>query len=203
TADGDGLIGSPTGGTKIFGIFDATMPYTKNKEIFIDPADPKAIYWSATPQNANTVLGRISLTWSSVSGFEYSGSSPNFRLFEDTGIFGLRHPVRTESGVPRPAETTMVYDARYVAPGVVNPDAPVGSNYRSPVYPFSKENFPGTPRHSGVTNAVFADGHAKGHTKGFLLGGDAPDAAGPAVRVYTWPYDLNGIPEVIAEDHAS
>jgi len=42
-------IGTPNGyvipgsGTQVYAIYDAIFPYTKNKEIYTDPADPKAI----------------------------------------------------------------------------------------------------------------------------------------------------------------
>jgi prepilin-type processing-associated H-X9-DG protein len=199
--DGNGIIGPGGTGTVLFGVFDAPQPYIKNLDIFIDPADPEAIYWSDTPQNANTVLGRISLDWTSYSEFVYSSTSPNFRVFEDTAIvppLGNANPVVNESSLEFPSETTLIFDARYVAMDQENLDAPEGGLYRNPPGPFGQHNFPGTPRHNGTLTAAFADGHGRALKASEDFGGTVMEF-GEETKVYNLPYDVNGIPGQVAE----
>lgn len=198
TQDGNGILGG--GGNRVYGVFDAVQPYLKNIDVFVCPSDTKAIHWSDDPQTADTVLGSISLSWISVSKFVWSGTSPNFRLFEDTAVYGGGHPVVSESSLAEPTLTTTYYDARYVKAGAINLDAPVDSVYRSPLGPFAPTNFPGTPRHNNTLNIAFADGHAKAMAKSASFGGTVTTKLGD-VKVYNLPYDLNGIPGQIAEFH--
>lgn len=199
-ANGNGTI--PGTGTQVLSVFDAVIPYTKNKDIFLSPGDPKAIYWSDNPQTTTSIIGSLSGgAWTSYADIRYASFAPNFRLFEDTAVlapFGAQHPVRNEGGLPDPVNTTMFYDARYNKAGVVNPDAPVGSPYRVPALPFSRFNFPGVGRYSDTFVVNFADGHAKAYNKKANINVTAPEA-GVLTQVYFFPYDLNGIPDVVAE----
>jgi prepilin-type N-terminal cleavage/methylation domain-containing protein len=201
-ANGNGIVGPGGTGNQMMSVFDAIIPYTKNKDIFLSPAEPKAIYWSDTPQTTTSILGSLSGgTWVSVADIRYASFAPNFRLFEDTAVaapFGAQHAVRNESALPDSVNTTMFYDARYNKAGLVNPDAPVGSPYRQPALPFSRFNFPGTGRYSDTFVVNFADGHAKAYNKKANINVFAPEA-GVQTQVYFFPYDLNGIPEVVAE----
>jgi prepilin-type N-terminal cleavage/methylation domain-containing protein len=198
--NGNGNI--PGTGNRVVSVFDAIIPYTKNKEIFLSPGDPKAIYWSDTPQTTTSILGSLSGgAWVSVADIRYASFAPNFRLFEDTAVlapFGAQHPVRNESSLPDHVNTTMFYDARYNKAGVLNADAPLGSPYRTPALPFSRFNFPGTGRYSETFVVNFADGHAKAYNKKAGIKVTAPEA-GVQTQVYFFPYDMNGIPEVVAE----
>ena len=199
-ANGNGTI--PGTGNQVVSVFDAIIPYTKNKDIFTSPGEPKAIYWSDSPQTTTSILGSLSGgAWQSTADIRYASFAPNFRLFEDTAVlapFGAQHPVRNEGSLPDPVNTTMFYDARYNRAGVINQDAPVGSPYRQPALPFSRFNFPGVGRYSDTFVVNFADGHAKAFNKKANINVFAPEA-GVQTQVYFFPYDLNGIPEVVAE----
>jgi len=199
-ANGNGTI--PGTGNQVFSVFDAVMPYTKNKDIFLSPGDPKAIHWSDNPQTTTSILGSLSGgAWVSVANINYASFAPNFRLFEDTAVmapFGAQHGVRNESGLPDPVNTTMFYDAKYQPAGQVNMDAPVGSPYRQPALPFSRFNFPGVGRYSDTMVVNFADGHAKAYNKKANINVTALEA-GVVTKVYNLPYDMNGIPDVVAE----
>jgi prepilin-type N-terminal cleavage/methylation domain-containing protein len=215
--NGDGYVpqnGQP--GNIVYAVFDAIIPYTKNKDIFLSPGDPKAIHWSESPNIGTTITGGLSGgMWVSANKIQYASFGPNFRLFEDQMVklpYLAPHPVRSEGGIPEPAGTTMFYDARFIPAGQPNKDltpaqwdAEVAKNpwaapYRQMQTPFSRWNFPGTPRYSGALVVNFADGHATAAKGNASLPGVAPEGAAPEVRVYNFPYDLNGIPGVVAED---
>jgi prepilin-type N-terminal cleavage/methylation domain-containing protein/prepilin-type processing-associated H-X9-DG protein len=191
----------PGTNARVFAAFDAFLPYTKNKEIFTSPGDPKAIPWDSNPSSPTTVLGRIGLR--GAGALYFASFAFNFALFEDPAVppnlFGA-DPVRTESQINDPVNTTMFYDSKYYGPGTVNPEAPEGSPYRNPGA-FDRTNFPGFPRYSGGLNVNFVDGHAKFFKKNATIPGTAPDPgnASNLIQVYHLPYDLNGIPDLIAE----
>jgi prepilin-type processing-associated H-X9-DG protein len=139
---------------------------------------------------------------------DFAGFMMNFALFEDPALVPTlfeEDPVVNESQLTAPADTTMFYSARYLAPGAANDDAPEGlsPNYRSPSSAFGPTNFPATARHTGTVIASFVDGHA-----GSLPGKGALPATAPnpffgggtqSVRCYNLPYDLNGLPDRLAE----
>ena len=209
-------IGTPNGvvvpgsGAQVFSIYDAIFPYTKNKDIYTDPADTKAINW-------RQVLAGLGLVPFNNGGntIEMAGTAINFAVFEDpavpgsagpggTGLFG-DDPVRSEGAIPLPAETSMFFTSRYVPRNGPNVDAPAGGvpNYTAPALPFSAQNFPGTARHTDTLVINFADGHAKAFAKRAGFNTTAPDTnysgAANIIRVYNLPYDVNGIPDVVAE----
>jgi prepilin-type N-terminal cleavage/methylation domain-containing protein/prepilin-type processing-associated H-X9-DG protein len=203
-------------GARVYSAFDAILPYTKNKDIFTSPAEPQAILWddstASTPPTPASVLGRIGML--GMGRIKFASFVFNFALFEDPavpGTWGVNgpgsgnglagdDPIRTEGSLPEPAITTMFFDAKWQKPGTTNVDAPAGSDYRT-VGAFDRTNFPGTARYSEVLNVNFADGHARAFNRNAGLPGDAPDlrAGGVISRVYNLPYDLNGIPGVLAE----
>ena len=201
--DGPNGVVVPGSGARVFAMYDAIMPYTKNRDIYKCQSGLEAIRWTQ-------ILASIGLQSAGTAGGSIVNASfaPNFALFEDPAVppnlFGA-DPVVTEAMLELSTDTTMFYDARYIAGGVTNEDAPVGSLYRTPTGPFDRTNFPGTPRHSEVLNINFADTHAKSFNKRATLKGTAPDpyySGGVGVQVYYLPYDLNGIPERIAEPRA-
>lgn len=200
--NGNGIVGPGGTGNQVYAVFDAIIPYTKNKDIFLSPGDPKAIHWSDDPQTTGSILGSLSGgMWVSVEKINYSSFAPNFRLFEDTAVaapFGLGRPVRNESGIPDPVYTTMFYDAKYNPAGTVNEEVPLGSPYHTPALPFSRFNFPGTARYNETLVVNFADSHAKTFRYNSVFGGQALEG-GVMTQVYNLPYDLNGIPGVVAE----
>ena len=163
----------PGSGARVFAMYDAIMPYTKNRDIYKCQSGQEAIEWVK-------ILATIGLQTAGTQGGNIVNASfaPNFALFEDPGVppnlFGA-DPIVTESMLEFSADTTMFYDARYVRGGTTNEDAPVGSLYRVPTGPFDRTNFAGTARHSDVLNINFADTHAKSFNKKATLKGTAPD----------------------------
>ncbi len=225
-APGPGGLALPAPGAQIYSIYDALMPYTKNRDIFTDPAEPQAINWITALQNTGLnllpFLNGGTVIANSQNVINFAGSSPNFALFEDPGIpptLGANDGVRPATIVEFPAETSMFFTAKYVRTGTTNPEADptrdpsqngVQANlralYLNPQSPisFGKENFPGTARHNGQLVVNFADGHARTYRFNAQIGQNllAPDpvlGGGALNRVYNLPYDLNGIPGIIAE----
>lgn len=193
----------PGSGARVFAMYDAIMPYTKNIDIYKCPSNPEAIKWKQ-------ILATIGLQNAGLAGGNITVASlaPNFALFEDPGVppnlFGA-DPTVSEGQIEFPVDTVMFYDARYIGAGVLNEDAPVGSPYRTPAGPFDRTNFPGFGRHSEMVNANFTDTHAKSFKRTAVIPGTAPDpyySGGSAVRVYNLPYDMNGIPNLVAEPRA-
>ena len=152
-------IGTPSGvvipgsGAQVFSIYDAITPYTKNKDIYTDPADPQAIKW----KNVLATLGLVPYD-NGGNSITFASTSINFALFEDPAVpptlFG-NDPVINEGQLSSPVDTTMFYSARYIGAGVLNPDVDAyytgASDYadltpwKNPPGPFSGQNFPGTP----------------------------------------------------------
>jgi prepilin-type N-terminal cleavage/methylation domain-containing protein len=208
-ANGNGQI--PGTGTEAYSVFDALIPYTKSKDLFLSPGDPKAIYWSDSPQNTSTVLGGLSGgAWTSVNNIKYASFAPNFRLFEDTAVgapFGRNRGVRSESSIADPSGTTMFYDAKHFRQNGNNPEItdamiaqdPNAANYKNSPLPFSRFNFPGTARYAKSVIVNFTDTSARAIRGNAQVPGMAPEN-GQQRRVYHFPYDFNGIPEVVAED---
>jgi len=225
-------LGTPNGtvipgsNCQVFSVYDAILPYTKNREIFTDPAEPKAIDWTAslTAIGLLPFLGGAPTLATANAYIQFAGMSPNFALFEDPAVpptLGANDPVVGASQVEFVADTTMFYSSKRVRSGAnANLDADLVRDpsqsgvqpalrmaYLSPTSPvsFGKENFPGVARHTGQLVVNFADGHAKSFRFNSQIGQNliAPDTflsgAANLVRVYNLPYDLNGIPSLIAE----
>jgi prepilin-type N-terminal cleavage/methylation domain-containing protein len=213
-------LGTPNGivipgsGAQVFSIYDAIFPYTKNKDIYTDPAEPRAINWQS-------VLGGLGLQPFQNGGntIQFAGAAINFALFEDPAVpptLLAADPVISEGAVETPADTTMFFTSRYVAAGALNPDVdryyanhPDYANlasYRIPPGPFSGQNFPGTARHTDTFVVNFADGHARALKANANLPGEAKAgyAAGQEAirRCYFAPFDLSGIPGLVAEPRA-
>jgi prepilin-type N-terminal cleavage/methylation domain-containing protein len=213
-------LGTPSGAVvpgsnaQVFSVYDAILPYTKNKDIYTDPAEPKAIDWKA-------ILATIGLQPFQNGGntIQFAGSAVNFALFEDPGVpptLFENDPVVNEGSLEAASDTTMFFSAKYVPMGGTNNDVakyyasnPEYANlapYRSPSLPFSAQNFPGVARHSETLVINFADGHAKAFKANASLPGEAKAgyAAGQTNtrKCYFLPFDLSGIPGVVAEPRA-
>jgi len=209
-------IGTPNGyvvpgsGAQVYSIYDAIFPYTKNKEIYTDPADPKAINWTQ-------VLATLGLVPFQNGGntIQFAGAAINFALFEDPAVPPtFNEAVVSEGVLTAPVDTPMFFSARYIPAGGPNRDVvdPAGNpingtpNYYAPASPFSAQNFPGTARHSDTLVVNFADGHAKAFKKNAGFAPTAPDinysGAGNVIKCFNLPYDLNGLPDVVAEPRA-
>lgn len=207
----------PGVGQPVFSFFDAMLPYTKNKDIYTCPSNPKSIEWKK-------LLGAVGLVVPA-GNVEVASLAPNFALFEDPAVpptLGANDPVVSEGQIDSVATTVMFYDAKNV---VSSPTAAATANTEvncsvvgtygcgtlptDPSYAsvsgariLSAQNFPGTARHSGGLNVNFVDGHAASIRGNSKLQGTAPDpsySGATSVRVYNFPYDLNGIPSLIAE----
>lgn len=183
-------------GARVFAIFDALQPYSRNFDILRAPGDNSSIDWVA-------ILASVGMT--PAGNVKKASYAFNFALFEDPAVaptLGALDPVVSEGQVSLPAETVMFYDSKYYRAGQTNPDALVGSAYAVPAGPFDRTNFPGFPRYSQGVCVNFVDGHAKFYNKNATFPGEGPDlgnAALPTVRCYNLPYDLNGIPEFVGE----
>lgn len=203
----------PTTPRQLFSVYDALQPYSKNKDIFGDPADYKAINWKDIITTKLTALGG---PFVSPTNIEFAGLGINFALFEDPGIPGGTVDldiVRNEGALSSVAETTMFYSADYTAAGVLNkwatkyPTFGTGATaylaaYRQPATPFDRANFAGSPRHSGSIIVNFADGHAKAFAGNAKLPGTGVNqntTSTALVECYNLPFDLNGIPDLIGE----
>lgn len=201
TDDSTGVV--PGAGNLLVSVFDALIPYTKNLDIFLSPAEPKAIPWRA-------IITGLKPSYVSVQNIQYASFAPNFRIFEDTLVaspFGKQNAAVNGSGVPLPADTTMFYDANYTPMGTTNLNVPTSGGdayraaYRVPPLPFSRFNFAGTPRYADQMCVNYVDGHAKSNKSNASLNGTAVDISSPStpIRVYNPPYDMNGIPDVVSE----
>jgi prepilin-type N-terminal cleavage/methylation domain-containing protein/prepilin-type processing-associated H-X9-DG protein len=210
--NGDGKIGPCTTapGNRIYAMFDAVMPYTKNKDIFLCPSDPAAIPWS------KILAGLSGGAWVSATPILTASLAPNFRIFEDTAVcapFGKGNGVMNEGRIAEPSNTTMFYDAKFVgmneaykdfpSEDLSNPGIPYAGAYSKPPLPFSRFNFSGFARHSKSLNVNFTDGHSKSMAMKGVIAGTATDVVSPStpIRVYNLPYDLNGVPGVVAESY--
>lgn len=144
---------------QLFSVYDAVHPYSKNKDIYDDPAESNAIPWKSIIETKLTSLGG---PFVSPVGITKAGLGINFALFEDPGIPGGatdRDTVRSEGSLPFSAETIMFYSADYTNQGVLNkwatkyPNFGTGTTaylaaYRQPTSPFDRANFAGAPRHN-------------------------------------------------------
>lgn len=215
-ADNDGVFGQSAyatntangivqPGASVFAIFDALQPYTKNKEILNAPGDENAIRWTQ-------ILASVGMT--PAEGITRASFAFNFAVFEDPAVaptlFG-NDPVLNESAVDDVAGTPMFFDSKYVMMGETNNNVPAGADprfpyrslYRTPAGPLDRTNFPGFPRYTKGVSINFVDGHAKWF-KGNASMQDktAPDiqqAGSPVIECFELPYDLNGVPNFIAE----
>jgi prepilin-type N-terminal cleavage/methylation domain-containing protein len=226
-SDNDGVfamsaycLGTPNGvvvpgsNAQVYSVYDAIFPYTKNRDIYTDPAEPKAIDWKA-------VLGGLGLQpfQNGGSTIQYAGSAINFALFEDPAVpptLAEADPVVGEGSLEAPVDTTMFFSARYVGQGKTNadvdkyyqnhPDYASLGGYRVPAGPFAAQNFPGTARHTDTIVVNFADGHARAFKANGSIPGEAKGgyATGQEAirRCYYLPFDLNGVPGLVAEPRA-
>lgn len=218
-ADNDGVFGqsaystnTPNGivqpGARVYAIFDALQPYTKNKEILNAPGDENAIKWQQ-------ILAAIGMT--PAEGITRASFAFNFAVFEDPAVaptlFG-NDPVLNESAVDDVAGTPMFFDSKYISAGQTNENVPAGTDprfpyrvlYRTPAGPLDRTNFAGFPRYTKGVSINFVDGHAKWFkSNAGMQDKTAPDilqAGNPVIECFEMPYDLNGVPNLIAEPRA-
>lgn len=218
-ADNDGVFGQSAyatntangivmPGARVYAIFDALQPYTKNKEILNAPGDENAIKWQQ-------ILAAIGMT--PAEGITRASFAFNFAVFEDPAVaptlFG-NDPVLNESAVDDVAGTPMFFDSKYISAGQTNENVPAGADprfpyralYRTPAGPLDRTNFAGFPRYTKGVSINFVDGHAKWFkSNAGMQDKTAPDilqAGNPVIECFEMPYDLNGVPNLIAEPRA-
>ncbi len=201
-------INTPNGivmpGAKVYAVFDALQPYSKNNDILTAPGDESSIKWQ-------TILAAIGMT--PAEKITKASFAFNFAIFEDPAVpptMGAADPVVGEGSIGDVSGTPMFFESKYIAAGQTNPYVPAANdpnfpyrpNYRVPAGPLDRTNFAGYPRYSKGIGINFADSHAKWYKADAFLGGTAPDlqqASQPIIRCFDLPYDLNGIPDMVAE----
>lgn len=208
--------GQPQPGAQLFTVYDSLMPYTKNRDIIQDVAEPKAIDFPsflATVGMLPYLNGAASIA-TATNFIQFAGLVPNFAVFEDPGIGGTDDGVVSGTGLDIPAETVMFGTGKMVKPGTLNIDVPsvataglqerIRVKYRVNAVGLGGEGFPGVARHSGQLILNFADTHAKTYKSNAVMNTTAMDiprygGANTLERVYNLPFDLNGVPNLLAE----
>lgn len=215
-ATGCTATGQPTAGSQLYTVYDALMPYTKNREIIQDVAEPKAIDFPSFLATVGMLpyLNGATTIATATNYIQYAGVVPNFAVFEDPGIGGTDDATVNGTGLDLPAETIMFATGKMVKPGTANADVPsvataglqerIRVKYRVNAVGLGGEGFPGVARHSGQILLNFADTHAKTYKSNAVLLTTAPDiprygGANTTERVYNLPFDINGIPNQLAE----
>ena len=127
---------------RIFAIYDALQPYTKNIQIFVCPSNSPGLDWKAR-------LNLLSLT--SAGTFQYTSYIPNLGVFGEnfcTPILPAAArkftPVTTQTSMEDVAGTIMLFDG-YMKTGV----------------PLDYNNFMGQARHTDGLVVNLVDGHSK------------------------------------------
>jgi len=208
--------GQPTVGSQLLTVYDALMPYTKNRDIIQDVAEPKAIDFPAFLATVGMLpyLNGAATIATATNYIQYAGVVPNFAVFEDPGVGGTDDGAVNGTGLDIPAETVMFATGKMIKPGTVNIDVPTAATpglqerirvkYRVNAVGLGGEGFPGIARHSGQMLLNFADSHAKSYKGNAVMNTTAVDTAryggtGTTERVYNLPFDVNGIPNMLAE----
>jgi prepilin-type N-terminal cleavage/methylation domain-containing protein len=199
-AIGDGRL--PAAGARVFSVFDAVMPYTRNTDIFRDPVAPEAIRWLHILQGLNMApAGTIQ-----VASFAF-----NFALFEDPAVGPtFDEPTVAMSAISQPSGTVMFFTAGYtprntdapLPPGMTAAQFRGAPGYLRPAGPFNRHNFSGRARHNEGLVVNFTDSSTRFVRGTGRIEGTGPDTTAtgqPIVQCYHLPLDLNGIPDLIGE----
>lgn len=217
----NGVIPS-TGMTLLYSVFDLTMPFSKSKELFQDPADNQTVAWR------DVILPKFGANVQSPQKLVYLGMAPNFAIFEDTAVLrtagGSRpsatvegDPVVSASSLGAPSDTALFYTTSYTAKGGNNkffdsgkfnnwiPAAARSSSAlglaayeKGSKYDFGRHNFAGAPRHSDGVIIVFSDTNTKYKQGTSKLNGTC-FVGNTEFQPYYLPFDINGIPDGICE----
>ncbi len=202
--DTDSPVG-PTGvapirlglGDHAFTVYDALQPYMKNSQILICPSNVPGVDFGGK------ILPSVGLR--PYGTFRYASYAPNFAVFNDPAlaiVFGQKQIITNQSAIPKPTDTIMFYDAKYVKLG-----DPVPPNYtpwcqndfpNSPASVFGTNNFPGNILHTNGFNLAWGDGHSR-----YKQGNGGFDSTSPTgcgvdaapCATYHLPCDLTGIPD--------
>ncbi len=213
-------------GLEVYSVYDAHMPYTKNRDIILDVAEPKAIDWPAflTAAGGLKPFYNGATSVANATYIQFAGVVPNFAVFEDPSLGAIQDDnVVSATAMDLPAETIMFATGQAVLPGRNNPDIAkmtaaekagyqtrILTRYTTNLTGLGGEGFPGSARHSGQIILNFADTHAKVFRGNAQFTTTAQDGgygashlcggtAGTTARVYNLPFDVSGIPNGIAE----
>ncbi len=163
---------SPDPRPVIFSVYDATLPYMKNKQIFTSPSD-------GIKQNWKNRLNAINLTIPQ-GGVEFASYAPNL------GLFG-----ENLCGAPVPAlrKYSRTYSQTEL-PDVVNTIGFFDGYIKSLATGLEYSNFMGIGRHADGMVVNFADGHAK-YYKWSALSNISQEitpagSTRPGVKYYSW-----------------
>ena len=133
---------------RVFSAFDAALPYSKNAAIIQCPSEPQALDWDAFFGQAPPTGCLGGAFGTSMGNFRYNSYNANYAVFQEgrpSNIFGPGgSPVTTLASLPRPADTTIIYDGH------------LACDFKSPIARPGK-----TPRHHEGVSVTYADGHAK------------------------------------------
>jgi prepilin-type N-terminal cleavage/methylation domain-containing protein/prepilin-type processing-associated H-X9-DG protein len=128
----------------VFSVYDAHMPYMKNKQIFMSPGD-------ALKQNWKGRINLLGLT-TPTNGVDFASYSPNLGLFGEytcaLGPAGSKSQLWSQTALPDVVNTIAFFDG-YIKQNLA---ANGGLRYN---------NFMGITRHTEGVVIAFADGHAK------------------------------------------
>lgn len=215
----------PGSGCRVMSVYDVILPYTKNRDIFTDTAEPQAIRWAEqilTPfgvrPNAADIANPL---FANQQFIRFAGVVPNFAVFEDPAVGpNFNEPTRSATSFEFPADTIEFATGRSIVGNVNNPEAdaanaiglsntqgvlPVAlvNAYRTPLPGLNAQRFPGTARHSESIIVSYADSHAKAWRRNArfpqMLAPDPLYSAGALQQTYNFPFDINGIPGLLAE----
>lgn len=136
------------GGTRrVFTVFDALLPYTKNVGIVQCPSEPQAMDWDAMLGQAPPTGCWGGALGASMGNYRYYSYNANYAVFQEStvnNLLGPGSPVVSMAALPRVAETSILADGFLLC------------NFTSPIA------YPGrTPRHQEGVSVTYADGHSK------------------------------------------
>jgi|GEM_PF-6189233 len=200
-------------GAIVFTAYDALYPYVRHADVYTNPLEPKEIKLWDPSDPGSSVFGQFG--WRVSTNVWTTGFSPNFRLFEDRAInapLGNNNPVVDSDDLKHQEAIPTFYTATFVPQDGSNtsqltssassPDLYLG-DYQLPRTKLAEFNLPGQLYRSKSLTLCFLDGHAKSVTSS-PTGDLAPDwstGTKQMIPTYHFPYDMTGIPGVVAEQY--
>lgn len=165
----------------VFSVYDAVMPYMKNLNIYVSPADAEKQDWKKR-------LNTLSLTnVPGPQGVQIASYGPNLGLFGENlctpilpAAMQKYSPVWSQTMLPDTVGTIMFFDAYILDASFPNPAKGVGLTYNK---------FMAMARHNEGLVLNFADGHSKFHRWNGVPSGGMTPATGvdrPNVPYYSW-----------------
>jgi len=211
---GNGCLPAPDGAI-VQTAYDSLWPYIRSTAPLMNPLMPGAIPLVNRAKPAEGVLSQFG--WRCATSIEEVGFAPNFRLFEDTALnspLGNNNPVFNSDWLRHPEITSLLFTAKFVLRDssysdkslrATTPPDPYADAYARPKTQFSEFNLSAHESPEGRVTLAFADGHAKAvSASNPLQPSTAPDWSTGAMQViptYHYPYDMTGIPDIVAEQY--